>query len=137
MGLFTKREKTQIATLEQLAADTISAHATELQETHVSHRKEVEQLRLQIVQLLRSVEEDEKDKAAAALGHQLEAAHLQGQIEALKDKGRKYDGMVQGHTWHSGGSVEVEGKKYRLMEARTDNPLANFRLPVPEGQEFP
>lgn len=67
----------------------------------------------------------------------LEVAALNGRIQELTAKGAKYDGIVNRFAWHSGGKVEVEGKRYLLMEARTDNPLMNFRIPVPEGQEFP
>ena len=68
---------------------------------------------------------------------ELRIAQLEGAVSVNSDKAAKWDRLALGWTWHGDGSVELDGKKYSVVVARADNPLANFRMPIPEGQEFP
>lgn len=135
--MFAKKEKARIAELEadlneeeSRNRDRQKAFIAELKDQHAAAKAQQDADALSLGRLMQDYE-----ARIAELGrtHGLFVAHLEGVIEALKDKGAKYDQIVLPWQWHSGGAVEIEGKSYRLMEARIDNPLANFRLPVPEG----
>ena len=144
MALFAKDRRKQVAELEAAVAleqaqreavEETQRHQKRLQEDAVVaiknlHATEVMNLKLGLAESNRKAEED-------AAGYARMIAHLEGQVEELRVHAQKYLALTHGWVWHSGGSVEVEGKIFRLMEARTDVPLANFRLPVPEGMEFP
>ena len=144
MALFAKDRRKQVADLEAKVTDSDAAltallegqnRQKRLQEDAVVaiknlHATEVMNLKLGLAESNRKTEED-------AAGYARMIAHLEGQVEELKVKGKKYDSIIQGFIWHSAGSVELDGRMFRLMEARTDVPLANFRLPILDGQEFP
>ena len=137
MGLFTGKERSQIDTLHILLADA----EKELEEKEQAAEQNVTALSNQLGEA-RKAAKHQQDAGAMAIGrlvqeHNLEIERLKGQIQALQADRVTLNFMRQFGPWHSGGSGEIDGKGYRLMEARTDNPAANFRFPVhpTEGKE--
>src|SRR3990167_7252409 len=132
-------------TVEQRRIKAVEAHADELTRLKAEHEAKVlnmqqqyaeaEQLILKVNQESRLRREDDFEQERAAWRTQI--ANLDGRLEQSEKSARKWWALANGWRWHSGGSVEIEGVVYRLMEARTDNPLANFRVPVVEGADFP
>ena len=69
--------------------------------------------------------------------YRLVITRLEGANEVLQVQGTKYTNLTSGFQWHPDGSFEIEGKVYSVFTSLRSNPLANLRLAVPEGQEFP
>ena len=137
MGLFTGKEKSQIDTLHVLLADA----EAELKEKEQAAEQNAAALTNQLGEAHKAAKH-QQDEDALAMGmlvrkHALEVEGLKGQVEALQADRITLNFMRQFGPWHSGGSGEIDGKGYRLMEARTDNPAANFRFPIhpTEGKE--
>ena len=136
MGLFTKKEKQKLAELAAEIQEARDAHAKDIKAARFTHRAEVEELRLQVASLQSNLEDETTARVRISSEAALAKAGYEAQVELLKEKAAKWDRLSLGWTWHSGGSVEIEGMKYDLKEARTDNPLANFRLPIPDGDSL-
>lgn len=140
MGLFTKTEQTRIAELEAAVEAERNAriaaaaeHASALSQSRQAAAKDAKELG----EVISRLEQERKDLQRALSNRELRIAQLEGTVAANDTDASKWRRLALGFTWHSAGSVELDGKAYRLMEARTDNPMANFRLPIPDGQEFP
>lgn len=139
MGLgFGRREKEKFeaeraAHLEtaMFDADRYDALAEKHRVAEIKHVAEVLNLKVR----------HEEDKRILAAHHaererrwELEREHLRGEAAANAEKAELYNQIVLPFAWHYGGSVEINEKRYDLMQARSDLAGADFRLPFPEGK---
>ena len=155
--MFNGKERQKIAELEtKLAAeieagDNLASAAAKLQGQKDRHIQELEgglvDLNAQIhdaamrqsdmANEIASLQARLNEKDNTIREQEIRIAQLEGAVSVNSDKAAKWDRLALGWTWHGDGSVELDGKKYSVVVARADNPLANFRMPIPEGQEFP
>lgn len=136
MGLFDKNRK-KIAALESTVREQLVALAE-------SHQRSSKAIAASLTELghVKAQAKQAQDEAAIGMERErqewtLEKAHLTGRLEEQREKAARWDSLALGWPWHSGSSVEIDGIVYWLKEARTDNPLVNWRLPIKEGTEFP
>ena len=148
--MFNGKERQKIAELEtKLAAeieagDNLASAAAKLQGQKDRHIQELEGGLVDLNAQIHDAAMRQSDMANEIADLQvrnreqeLRIAQLEGAVSVNSDKAAKWDRLALGWTWHGDGSVELDGKKYSVVVARADNPLANFRMPIPEGQEFP
>ena len=148
MALFAGKLNTRIEELEAENAalrEQLTFKAEEIgllakryveeQDEKAKQYAEAEQVILRINQESRLRKEAEWDQERAR--YDAEIASLKGQLLQANLDGRKWNRLVHGWTWHNDGKVELNGVTYRRMSARKDNPLADFAIPVEEGQEWP
>jgi hypothetical protein len=79
--------------------------------------------------------EGQHDQEIAAKDHALTL--LEGRLEQSEKFAQRYWTLANGWRWHRVNHVEIDGVEYQVYEARADNPLARFRVPVKVGDEFP
>jgi hypothetical protein len=137
MALFAGTLRLQVEGLEaevKQLMEEIAQLGIALDAAHTKYA-ESEALILKVNQESRLRAESMWDQERAA--YEADAASLRGQLLQANLDGRRWQALVNSWTWHSDGKVELDGVTYRVMAARTDNPLANFRVPVREGDSWP
>ena len=131
LGLLLRRTRRDLRELASALDETRRGHAGWLAEAEARQTAVRQQLAAAWANHGNTRIELENEREANAL----HAAHVEGVIEALKDKGEKFDAIIFGHEWHQAGKVYAHGHNLRLYEcvACRADPLANARILVKEG----
>jgi hypothetical protein len=134
MGLFTAKEKAQIAELEEQRAldDRIIEGLTE---THHETLKRHEEA---LASLHDAHESDRRNWRDAMTAKEniwgREKARLEGMAEANKVDAERWRRLVYGDKWYSGGTAERGGHVMRLWERHLDVPQIAERILLSEGE---
>lgn len=154
MGLFTGKERADIAALEEANAklreelqngldNAIALHdayVADVQKDAAARDDEIQRLKDDLEEretahrneLLRLQAAFDQEKA----DYEKRIATLNGSLEESRVDARYTQWLRNKFHWHSGGGVELDSEMLQLWQARQDYKLADFRLPVPDWMNW-